>query len=133
MTAQEVAKALNARRAGKGKWSAKCPCHKDRLASLSIWEGKTAVMLNCFAGCDKKSILASVGIGFKDLFYHSRDLPSSQLKAIYCQQRIDRMYAAEVRRQDLLMFLNAIGKPRKPRVPTQFELDIEAFCARFPQ
>jgi hypothetical protein len=54
---------------GQDKWLAKCPAHNDRNASFGIkrtTEG--AILINCFAGCDNESILASVGLTFADLF-----------------------------------------------------------------
>ena len=54
---------------GNGKWLAKCPAHDDRNASFGIKltdEGN--ILLNCFAGCDKESILGSIGLTFSDLF-----------------------------------------------------------------
>ncbi len=54
---------------GAGKWLAKCPAHDDRQASFGIKlteDGR--ILLNCFAGCDKESILGSIGLTFSDLF-----------------------------------------------------------------
>jgi hypothetical protein len=54
---------------GQGKWLAKCPAHEDRSASFGIKlldDGR--ILLNCFAGCDKESILGSLGLTFSDLF-----------------------------------------------------------------
>lgn len=132
MTPGEIVRTFNAKKAGKGRWVAKCPAHDDRSKNtLSIKEGNRGILIHCWAGCAKEDVLAAAGLRMRDLFYTSRDTDSATLKALYRQQRIDRMYAAEVRRQDLHMVLNAIGKPHQPRTPTQFERDIEAFCARF--
>jgi len=50
-------------------WSARCPAHEDRQASLSIGEGEDGrVLLNCHAGCDHKAILAAIGLEERDLF-----------------------------------------------------------------
>ena len=51
------------------KWTAACPAHPDKTASLYVtgtYEGK--VMLHCFAGCDTRSVLAAIGLTFADLF-----------------------------------------------------------------
>jgi hypothetical protein len=73
MTAAEIARRFKSRRSGsyKGRpcWQAKCPCHRDRLASLSITEpelGRSRV--NCFAGCDTVGVLAAVGLTVGDLY-----------------------------------------------------------------
>ena len=57
-----------ARKAGSG-WSARCPSHDDRRASLSIAKAPTGtVLLKCHAGCDTAAILAAVGLKLADLF-----------------------------------------------------------------
>jgi 5S rRNA maturation endonuclease (ribonuclease M5) len=68
MTVDALAQKLDARRSGDG-WSAKCPAHDDRRASLSISEGKDGrVLLHCFAGCACDEILSAVGLTKRDLF-----------------------------------------------------------------
>ncbi len=53
----------------KGGWSARCPAHEDRQASLSISEGRDGrVLLKCHAGCDHKKIVAVLGLEERDLF-----------------------------------------------------------------
>ena len=48
---------------------ARCPCHSDKRASLSIGAGNNGgVVLKCQAGCDTADILARVGLSMKDLF-----------------------------------------------------------------
>jgi Toprim domain len=39
-----------------------CPCHQDASPSFSVGPGKTpgVVLFNCFAGCDRKDILATM-------------------------------------------------------------------------
>ena len=55
--------------AGDGKWLARCPAHDDRNASLSIGTGDDGrVLLNCFAGCETKTICAALGMRTADLF-----------------------------------------------------------------
>jgi hypothetical protein len=58
------------RKTSKG-WSAKCPAHDDRHASLAIAEGREGqVLLTCHAGdgCTKEAITAAVGRTVADLF-----------------------------------------------------------------
>jgi putative DNA primase/helicase len=48
--AERIARALKGHPSGNG-WVAKCPCHDDRKASLSIKEGEDGrLLMNCFAG-----------------------------------------------------------------------------------
>ncbi len=58
----------SARRSGKG-WTARCPSHTDKTASLSIAETSDGtVLLHCFAGCPALSIVQAVGLTMADLF-----------------------------------------------------------------
>lgn len=70
MTSLEIllAKMTGAKQAGNG-WSACCPVHDDRHASLSIAQGNDGTALvKCHAGCDTAAILAAVGMKLADLF-----------------------------------------------------------------
>ena len=56
------------RETGNVQYSCRCPAHEDKSASLGIKEGdENRILLNCFAGCDVKSILESVGLDWKDI------------------------------------------------------------------
>lgn len=56
------------RKAGDG-WSACCPAHKDRSASLSVGIGADGrVLLNCFAGCHALDVVQAIGLTLADLF-----------------------------------------------------------------
>ena len=65
------------RRAGDGRWRARCPSHKSQGASLAIAEKDDRVLLHCFAGCETSAVLASAGLELADLFDrplgHSRE------------------------------------------------------------
>lgn len=53
---------------GRG-YSARCPAHKDRSASLSIAEGRDGrALVKCFAGCEVHAIVHAVGLELADLF-----------------------------------------------------------------
>lgn len=73
MTATEFvhlldARELSPRKAGAG-WSARCPTHQDKHASLSIGTGTDGrVLLNCHAGCTVEDIAAALGLKLADLF-----------------------------------------------------------------
>ena len=56
-----------------GEYTAKCPAHQDRTASLTLTEkqsakdGKTRVYLCCHAGCANTDVMGALGITPKDL------------------------------------------------------------------
>jgi len=55
------------KRAGKG-WSACCPAHGDRRASLSISQGDNGgAVLHCHAGCEPAAVVAAIGLTLADL------------------------------------------------------------------
>jgi hypothetical protein len=63
-----LAKLPGAKTVGNG-WSARCPAHDDRRASLSVSEGDDGTALvKCHAGCDTSAILAAIGMKLADLF-----------------------------------------------------------------
>lgn len=81
------------RRAGPGKWMAKCPAHNDKNPSLGIIEGDGGkVVCHCFAGCDTSDVLAAVGLNFSDLF--PEKIPEPGQKA----PRVPRFNASELLR-----------------------------------
>lgn len=54
---------------GHGRWSAKCPSHRDRTASLSVRElDDGQVLVHCFAGCSLHDVLGATGIDIAELF-----------------------------------------------------------------
>ena len=58
MFAGEIAKALKGRRAGRHKWTARCPAHPDRNPSLSISTGCNGrALVHCFAGCSQDQVI----------------------------------------------------------------------------
>ncbi|MBX3426609.1 MAG: DUF3987 domain-containing protein [Pirellulales bacterium] len=62
-----LAKLADAKQAGKG-WSASCPAHDDRRASLSIDEGDDGrALLFCHAGCKVDDICGAIGLRVADL------------------------------------------------------------------
>ncbi|MCC7085190.1 MAG: DUF3987 domain-containing protein [Pirellulales bacterium] len=64
----------NVKPTSEQQWSATCPCHDDRKASLCIGEsghGPTSyILLCCQAGCDTHAILASRQLKMSDLMPH---------------------------------------------------------------
>jgi uncharacterized protein DUF3631 len=55
------------RRSGDS-WSARCPAHDDRKASLSIKEDDGKILLHCHAGCSFEAVCRAAGIEMRDLF-----------------------------------------------------------------
>ena len=70
MSADAVLRHLEGvRKAGAGRWAARCPAHKDRSPSLSVREFESgAIGVHCFGGCDVGAVLAALGLRFEDLF-----------------------------------------------------------------
>ncbi|WP_303835309.1 AAA family ATPase [Ruminococcus flavefaciens] len=54
-------------KSGSG-YKAKCPCHEDKEASLSITENEKGIGLHCFAGCHTEDILNVLNLKMSDLF-----------------------------------------------------------------
>ena len=58
---------------GSGEFTAKCPAHQDRTASLTLTQkqsakdGKTKIYLCCHAGCTNAAVLGALGITAQDL------------------------------------------------------------------
>lgn len=63
---------------GNGKqYSARCPAHDDKRASLSVSVGKDGkILFNCHAGCTAQEITRALGLSMEDLFQKSNDLPA---------------------------------------------------------
>ena len=56
------------RETGNGQYSCRCPAHEDKSASLGIKQGDGGrILLNCFAGCDVKSILDAANLKWSDI------------------------------------------------------------------
>jgi putative DNA primase/helicase len=80
-TAAEVAAALGGRATTTG-WIARCPCHRDRVPSLSISEGAgDIVLLHCHAGCSQKALVAEVR--HRGFTLGGRPLPTRRVIATY--------------------------------------------------
>jgi hypothetical protein len=49
-------------------WTARCPGHDDRNASLSVGRSEGMALVHCHAGCDTADVLAALGLTLADLF-----------------------------------------------------------------
>lgn len=54
-----------------GGWSARCPGHEDRVASLSIALKDDRILLCCHAGCETSAIVEGADLKMGDLFLRS--------------------------------------------------------------
>ena len=76
------------------KAQARCPCHDDKQASLTITKGRRSALLHCHAGCNFEDIIQSVGLKKQDLYFEERP-PGSSWRA-YVQgrehKRIEAVY-----------------------------------------
>lgn len=68
---EEFLSCFTIRRASGGSYSAICPTHDDKQASLSITEGASGIVLHCHAnaGCTTESICDAIGWTVPELFY----------------------------------------------------------------
>lgn len=69
MTLHDILSRLDVKSGNNGRYMARCPCHNDQQASLSVGVGDDGrVLLHCFAGCDTTDIMQSMGLTMRDLF-----------------------------------------------------------------
>ena len=62
-----LARGLGPREVGGGEWSARCPAHDDRKASLSFRIGDDRpVVVTCHAGCEVAAIADAAGMRLRD-------------------------------------------------------------------
>lgn len=56
---------------------ARCPCHDDKQASLTITKGRRSALIHCHAGCNFEDIIQKVGLKKQDLYFEERPPGSS--------------------------------------------------------
>ncbi|WP_333660062.1 toprim domain-containing protein [Meiothermus cerbereus] len=64
-----LSRLTNVHPAGRDKWRATCPAHgsgKNQALSVALKGDK--LLLHCFAGCSPDSVLAAVGLSWRDLY-----------------------------------------------------------------
>jgi hypothetical protein len=67
------------KQSGNG-WTARCPAHDDRHASLSISQGENGrVLLCCHTGCKTEQIVSALGMKMSDLFEGKKGAPGQGL------------------------------------------------------
>ena len=85
MTGDLLDRLERVRRSGAG-WTARCPAHDDRRASLSVGRGDDRRwLLKCHAGCSFDAIVAALGIDARELFPAKRrdPAPARRVAAVY--------------------------------------------------
>lgn len=94
----------NVQPAGDRRWSARCPAHKDNRNSLSMWIGRNGkLVIGCHAGCDKKAVLASANLTFRDLagvVDDDRKPAQRRIVKVYDYQRADGSLAFQTIRYE---------------------------------
>lgn len=70
------------------QYTAKCPAHDDKNASLSVSVGKNGkTLLHCHAGCNIKDICSAIGIKESDLFPDQPKPPERKKRTVVSQYR----------------------------------------------
>lgn len=59
-TLDKIGEALNGRRNSDGSWMCCCPVHDDKTPSLKVRAGDTAILVHCFASCDRGDVIAAL-------------------------------------------------------------------------
>lgn len=73
MTIEEFLTRLKGVQSHGSYYMARCPCHDDKKASLSISQGRNGgIVLKCHAGCSTEDITAELGLKMSDLFPDDR-------------------------------------------------------------
>lgn len=108
-TTNQVLSKLSSLKETKSGWSARCPAHEDRNASLSIAEGSDGrVLLKCHAGCDHKKIVAALGLEERDLFDADATRPVATKKST-SSRPTSKAYPSVVEAQKA--YERTLGKP----------------------
>ena len=69
MQLEDVLRRLEGVKRSGGGYSARCPAHEDKNASLSVKQGDNGgVVLHCHAGCTPEQVVGALGLSMKDLF-----------------------------------------------------------------
>src|SRR5262245_45369823 len=58
---------------GKHGWTACCPAHEDRKASLSVKNAAKGWLVHCHAGCPTDAVCAALGLEVRQLFHEPRE------------------------------------------------------------
>jgi hypothetical protein len=143
LTTAEFVAALEGVKRTETGWTAKCPAHDDRHASLSVGEGDMGhVLVKCHAGCTVDAIVAALRMDVRDLYPEQREggrHPSKQPATVQRpKERRGCTLADYATAKGLpVEFLDAlgIGEIRYMSAPavrfTYLDADGEAACTRY--
>lgn len=56
------------KKGGAGEFSARCPAHDDKKASLSLTQQGDKILVTCHAGCSADKVCGALGLKLEDLF-----------------------------------------------------------------
>ena len=94
----------------KNGWSARCPAHEDRKASLSIDDGDEGrVIVRCHRGCDHKKIVAALGLEESDLFNRDDQRPATTKASK--PKKAGKAYATA--KEAVAAYERTLGKPAR--------------------
>ena len=75
---QDFVSRLHSARGRNGRYSARCPAHDDKHASLSVTESNDGkILLKCHAGCTAEQIVSAMGLELSDLFMQESRPPAA--------------------------------------------------------
>lgn len=78
-----IARLQGVTRNGDG-WSARCPAHEDRRASLSVKDASDGkILIHCHAGCTPEAVAAAMGLQLADLFKGKPERKGKRVVATY--------------------------------------------------
>lgn len=127
MTAREMVSLFRARGPSRGPWRARCPVHKSRSLTLSIYAGPDRTTVHCFAGCDADDVLAAVGLTWKDCYYQPRTKLDAKSQAEARRKReADELRASNLRIGTWILRFIENGYTREDR---DSDMMVVAVCA----
>ena len=101
-----LSKLEKVKRTGQGRWTACCPSHADKNASLSLRElDDGRILAHCFAGCGTDEVLGALGLKIEALFPERLQERQSErktfpavdvLRAIAMEAQIVSIVAADI-------------------------------------
>src|SRR5579883_3283881 len=98
-----------------GAWSATCPSHDDRVASLAVAEGNDGrALLRCHAGCATSDVLGQLGLRLGDLFDAPNGTRGDDAVATYQYTDADKRPLYEVIRRPGKRFSQRRPDPTAP-------------------
>jgi hypothetical protein len=100
----------NVKKVGSEQYSCRCPSHNDKNNSLGIKQDGDKILFNCFAGCNVKSILDTVGLKWKDIMPNDNEM-DMQIKKTFNPYAVLKMLRDEVLLVGLCSASIRKGKP----------------------